>query len=423
MRSAEEGELRARLRPRRTDDLSWPEGFGASRSDRAALAALLSLPSLSARRLLELAQDVGSASACLRAVKAGRAGTEADRAAANAVAPDEVARRVDAVGARLVPAGEEEYPPELLELFDPPGGLFVRGGALRRGDQEAGSPPRVAVVGARNCSPAGREVAWIIGRGLASRGVCVVSGGARGIDAASHEGALAAGDAGRQGPGDGWEGDGPEGGARPRTPTVAVLGSGIDVPYPRDHRALLEAVARAGSLVSEYGPGVRARPFRFPARNRIVAGLARAVVVVEGARGSGALITADHALDLGRSVFAVPGPVTSELSWAPLELIRDGATMIRGAEDLLHDLDLVGPADPPGGGRDLPAALAGHGPSSPVVAVWRAMAGPTPADVIARATGLPLPEVMAALLALELQGLASSSGGRHERRIPEGRAR
>src|SRR5205809_6482365 len=156
------------------------------------------------------------------------------------------------------------------------------------------------MVGARSCSSIGKEVATAFGRGLAGAGVCVVSGGARGIDAASHRGALRAG--GR---------------------TIAVLGCGIDLLYPGQNRALLREVLGSGALVSEYPPGTPAEPFRFPARNRIVAALCRAVVVVEGARGSGSMITADHALDVGREVFAVPGAVSSPLAAVPLELIRD----------------------------------------------------------------------------------------------------
>jgi DNA processing protein len=175
------------------------------------------------------------------------------------------------------------------------------------------------MVGARNCSPAGAETAKAIARSLSRAGVRVVSGAARGIDKAAHLGAL-----------------GGAGG------TVAVLGCGIDVAYPNDNRTLLAEIASHGAVISEYPPGVPAEPFRFPARNRIVAALSRAVVVVEGADGSGSMITADHALEVGREVFAVPGPVTSPLSAVPLSLIRQGATLIRGPHDLLEDLGLEG---------------------------------------------------------------------------------
>ena len=178
----------------------------------------------------------------------------------------------------------------------------------------------MAIVGARRCSTLGGEVARDLGRRLGSAGVCVVSGAAYGIDASAHRGALDAG--GR---------------------TIAVLGSGIDVGYPRSSADLIERIAQTGSVVSEYAPGVPAEPLRFPARNRIVVALASALVVVEGAALSGSRISVDHALDLGREVFAVPGPVTSPLAEVPLALIREGATMIRGADDLLDDLGLVAP--------------------------------------------------------------------------------
>src|SRR5262249_52779080 len=205
-------------------------------------------------------------------------------------------------GARFVVWGGREYAPTLRHLADPPAGFFVRGADLRS------MPDRVCLVGARNASPDGCEIAMEIGRGLGGAVVCVVRGAARGIDTCGHRGALAGGGA-----------------------TIAVLGSGIDVAYPRGNAALIGRIAEAGAVVTEYPPGMPAEPFRFPARNRIAAALSRAVVVVEGAAGSGSMITADHAIDLGIDVFAVPGPVTSELSHVPLKLIRDGATMIRRA--------------------------------------------------------------------------------------------
>ncbi len=288
-------------------------------------------------------------------------------------------------------AGSEEYPRRLLDLTDPPAVLFVRGRALTEMD------PAVAVVGARNCSVLGREVATDLGRQLAGAGVAVVSGGARGIDIAAHRGALAWRDGGR---------------------TVAVLGCGIDAPYPRSHEAELLRIAEVGCLISEYPPEVRPEPRNFPARNRIIAALADAVVVVEGARGSGSMITTEHALDLGRSIFAVPGSVTSPLSSVPLGLIRDGAVMIRGATDLLEDLGLApasDPADEDVGGDaslNLPAGL-----SVEEVAVAETLAGPTLAEKVARSTGSSLQEALSLLLALELKGVVRNTGGRYELRL------
>jgi DNA processing protein len=378
-------------------DPAWPPGFARGAANRRALAVLLALPSLTARRLMRLASRHPSATACLGAVRrGGGASSDADRERAGALDGDELLRTAREAGARFVTAEDAEYPSRLLDLYDPPAALFVRGGPLAELD------PAVAMVGARNCSDTGREVAEAIARALAVAGVCVVSGGARGVDAAGHGGSLDAG--GR---------------------TLAVLGSGIDVPYPSQNAGLLERAASAGAVVSEYPPGTRAEPFRFPARNRLVAALAVGVVVVEGAAGSGSMITAEHAMDLGREVFAVPGPVTSELSHVPLSLIREGATMIRGADDLLEDLGFrsLVPSnegvDPSAGRGDLPeeSAEAGSGAGLPPdeARVLRALDAPGPIDLVARRASIPLPRVLSALVSLELRGLVRRVGGRLER--------
>lgn len=363
---------------------SWPTGFAVRQEDRQALMVLLGLASLTPRRLLELSERRGTASSCLQAVLEGQAGSEADRAIAASADPLDVARRLEDAGARLVSVGDPEYPEDLADLFDPPAGLFLRGSL------ESGRT-RVAVVGARNCSPAGSEMASALGRGLADAGVVVVSGGARGVDSAAHRGALGAGG-----------------------PTIAVLGCGIDVSYPRQNRGLLDEIARNGALLTEYPPGIPPEPFRFPARNRIVAGLARAVVVVEGATGSGSMITADHALDLGRDIFAVPGPATAELAAVPLALIREGAALIRGPGDLIADLGLEVSApsvpSPPRDGEDRDVIGAER-------VVWDSLTISSTPDSLAAATGLPLPEVISALVGLELRGRVLQVGGRYQRRL------
>jgi DNA processing protein len=195
-------------------------------------------------------------------------------------------RDLDARGLRWVARSDGAFPSLLRSIHDPPPGLFVRGDC----DLELLEQPSVAIVGARACSAYGASVATDLARELAAAGVSVVSGLARGVDAAAHRGALAAG------------------------ATVAVLGCGIDRDYPRAHTVLAAEVAARGLIVSEYPPGVEPAPWRFPARNRIVAGLTHATVVVEARERSGALITADLALDEGREVLAVPGEITSVLS-------------------------------------------------------------------------------------------------------------
>jgi DNA processing protein len=365
--------------PDETRSTEYPPAFASTEMDRRALLALSALSGLTARKLLALAAVEGPASACLAAVVTGRAGSRGDRAHVGQIDPDDIAARVAACNARVVAWGEAEYPPSLLDLADPPAVLYVRGRDLR----SLRSP--VAVVGSRQCSALGREVAVDIGRGLAAVGACVVSGAARGIDTGAHRGALDA--AGT---------------------TAAVLGSGIDVLYPPGSRRLLEEIELAGAIVSEYPPGVRAEPFRFPARNRIVAGLARALVVVEGAGRSGSMISVDHALDLGREVFAVPGPVTSPLSEVPLALIREGAGMIRGAEDLLEDLGFD--ERPPSAGR--PTEL-----PRDELRVYEGLMGPSLPDAVARAANVSIPDAVAVLTRLELRGLVRNVGGRYERRL------
>jgi len=362
----------------------WPEAFARSAADREALACLLAIPSLTPRRLLRLAQTERAASACLRAVSSGRMGRSADRDRATPGRGRELLQRAAELGARFVSVGEPEYPRVLLDLADPPAGLFVIGRPLSQLE------PRVAIVGARNCTATGEEVARTLAMRVGMAGVAVVSGGARGIDRAAHEGALLA--TGR---------------------TIAVLASGVDISYPPTHRELFTEIATHGAIVTEYPPGVRANTFRFPARNRIIAALCRAVVVVEGAKGSGSMITADHALDVGRDVLAVPGPVTSDLSYAPHRLIREGATLIRSADDLLEELGMA----PSGWHPDRASTATAPVPlTEDEECVLGALHGATPVDRVAMDSRMEAPRVLGVLIGLELRGAVRQSGGRWERR-------
>lgn len=359
----------------------WPAAFASGRKDREALLVLAGLEGIAPRELHQLAWRTGSARGCLAAVARGRAGSARDRALAARVEAKAVHDAMERCGARHVIPGDAEYPEVLLRLPDPPASLFVRGRAL------VPWPPAVAVVGARGCSPYGREVAEVLGRGLAAEGVMVVSGAARGIDAAAHRGALAA--------------DGP---------TTAVLGSGIDVDYPRTHRRLIQRIAQAGAVISEYPPGMLPRPHRFPARNRIVAALARGVVVVEGAPGSGSLITAEFAGDLGGDVMAVPGGVTGPLSAAPNALIRDGAALVRNAADVLDTLRL------PREAFTAPDGPGASGLGAEERAVLDHLSGfPATLDEVAAAAAVPPTRALRALAALELGGMVEASGGRYRR--------
>lgn len=371
--------MRAEARRSRDGGLSWPAGFARRRVDRDAALVLASLRGITPGRLLELAQSHRTAAAVLDRIREGDAGSANDRVAARAIRPTAVAASLDPVDARLVLVGDDEYPSQLEHLADPPLALFIRGRPL-------GAPrAQVAVVGARTCSDLGRDLARELGRALGAAGVAVVSGAARGIDAAGHEGALDAG-----------------------AVTVAVLGCGIDAVYPAGSRSLIRRILERGTVVSEYPPGVPPDGFRFPARNRIVAALSRAVVVVEGHERSGSLISAEHALDLGREVFAVPGAVTNPLSETPHRLIREGATLIRGPDDLLAELGLDVAEQVTFDDLDLPPDQR---------RALEAVRGSVVPDRVAAALGVRAPEALALLLRLEMRGLVRSVGGRFERRI------
>jgi DNA processing protein len=288
-------------------------------------------------------------------------------------------RRLAERGLRWVARSDPAFPRRLGQIHDPPPGLFVRGEAsLALLDR-----PCVAVVGARACSSYGTAVALAFGNELAAAGAVVISGLARGVDAAAHRGALEAGE------------------------TVAVLGCGIDRDYPRAHAALAAAVAQRGLVVSEYPPGVEPAPWRFPARNRIVAGLALATVVVEARERSGALITADLALDEGREVLTVPGEITSQLSRGTNQLLRLGATPATCAEDVLVAIGLE-PASrepPPLDARleRVRAAVAG---------------GASTGDAVVRRLDLAPGEVAAALAELELLGVVAQAEGLYREVMP-----
>jgi len=260
-----------------------------------------------ARELIEIGLSPGEARSILR--ERERRPVEAEK------------ERASTAGLRIVTSRDADYPPPLRELRGAPAVLYVRGTLVRELDS-----PAIAVVGTRRPTPYGRGVAHRLGRALAEAGITVVSGLARGVDGAAHRGVLDAG--GR---------------------TLAVLGSGLDRCYPAEHRPLLETIARTGAAVSEFALGCPPLPANFPRRNRIIAGLVRGVVVVEAAERSGSLITARLALEQGREVFAVPGPITSATSRGTHALLRQGARLLGGIEDIFEELDLrVELADPPG---------------------------------------------------------------------------
>jgi DNA processing protein len=292
------------------------------------------------------------------------------------------------MGAVLLTKVGEGYPEQLRPLPDAPPTLAVRG------DAQLLQVPGVAIVGARNASANGCAFARRLGRELAEAGLVVVSGLARGIDTAAHEGALAATGA-----------------------TVAVIAAGVDIAYPPENAALMQRIASEGAVVSERPLGAGARAKDFPRRNRIIAGLALGVVVVEAAPASGSLITARLALDYGREVMAVPGSPQDPRHRGTNQLLRDGAHLVESAADVLAILaPLCGRLEPPSL-RSTPVARGGHGPAEPVPMVRGRRTGPVEERVLAalgpaplavdeliRECDAPAPDVQAALLELELLG-------------------
>lgn len=370
------------------------------REARAALA-LAGVERLGPRRIRLLVDSCGSACAALDALARGGAPGIPDpegrakidpelraRLARLRLAPEMALRRLEERGIRLVARGASGYPTRLDHLPDPPALLWVAGpGALP-------TERAVAIVGTRRATEYGRRIARDVAAGLATYGWTVVSGMAAGIDGAAHRGALDAGGA-----------------------TVGVLGSGPDHEYPKANADLYERMRKEGLLASEFPPEERPRRRYFPRRNRVIAALGDAVVVVQAGRSSGALITADHALDLGREVLAVPGPVGAPGSAGVHGLLRDGAGVATSAEDVLRELG-VDPeleASPPVTGKAgtiRPAREDGH-----ARAIWRQLsAGPRPVDDLAASAGLPVGEALALLARLEVAGAVRAvPGGRYER--------
>jgi DNA processing protein len=274
---------------------------------------------------------------------------------------------------RCIRRRDRAFPELLAAIHDPPPRLYVRGVA----SLEVLSKPGVAVVGARACSSYGRSVTRSLARDLAAAGLVVMSGLARGIDGEAHRGALAAGGM-----------------------TVAVLGCGIDRDYPAAHAELARRIRQSGLVVSEYAEGTEPAPWRFPARNRIIAGLCRATVVVEARERSGALITADFALEEGRDVLAVPGEITSSLSAGTNGLLRLGATPVTCAGDVLELFDL----------EPVRAPASSLGPVADEL-LARLRDTPLTADELVRGAGIDPGDGSAALMELELAGRVTLEDG------------
>jgi DNA processing protein len=291
-------------------------------------------------------------------------------------------------GCYLLNWTEPEYPQTLLQIYDPPVLLYVRG------DPQVLNLPSLSIVGTRRPTLYGTQMAHRLGRHLAARGLVIVSGMARGIDAIGHQAAMDAN--GR---------------------AIGVLGTGIDVCYPKENKKLYEKVLERGAIVSEFPLRTHPAPENFPIRNRIVAGMPLGVVVVEGAQYSGSLITARLAMEFGREVFGVPGNATQPVSFAPNQLIKQGAKLATCAEDVIEELPtpiraaLVQAEKPEAEQRNLLAAAALNGTEKKLYELLSAEE-PVHIDDIVERSGLNSSEVLATLFDLEMKGIIRQLPGK-----------
>ena len=286
--------------------------------------------------------------------------------------------RASRAGFAAVTWGDAAYPPALAAIPDPPPVLWVRGLVASLAGQ-----PCVAIVGSRAATPYGLEVAGQLAFDLASRGITIVSGLARGADSAAHRGAL-----------------------RASCTTVAVLGSGVDIIYPSEHRTLAQEIEARGALVSELAPGTPPQQPFFPRRNRIISGLSRAVVVIEAGKKSGSLITARCAAEQGRDVLAVPGNVLTGRNRGAHALLKDGAKIVESADDIFEELAL-----PRLSSLASERAEAGDGAKADPILTCLPAGEACDLDTIAERSGLDPARLLPRLFELELQGSVRRAGG------------
>ena len=365
---------------------------GRSRDEVAAYLALAQVPGIGSARLRTLVAAFETAAAALRAPHGAIAALPGfTRAAASAIragsmrAGHEVLDHLDRLGARILLPDDAVFPPLLHEIPEPPAPLYVWG------DVATLARPAAGIVGSRDHSDYGAEAARVLASGVARAGVVVASGMARGIDAIAHTAALDAGGA-----------------------SIGVLGNGFGVIYPAANRALYDRMKVGGCLITELPPGERPHAGAFPKRNRLISGIAGVTVVVEAAPGSGALITADCALDQGRTVLAVPGPITSPTSLGCNRLIQQGAKPALTAGDILEELGLpgatqasVGPAAAEPGERPPPPDLSGLQRS-----LWETLrTEPKHVDALVATAGTDTGAVLTALTELEMRGVVKQQPG------------
>jgi len=292
------------------------------------------------------------------------------------------------IGCRVVHWREPEYPQTLLQIYDPPVMLYVRG------DTSVLNAPGLSIVGTRRPTVYGTQMAERMGKDLAKRGLVIVSGLARGIDAIAHQGATSVG--GR---------------------AIGVLGTGIDICYPKENKKLYEKVLERGAIISELPTGSHAAPENFPVRNRIIAGMPLGVVIVEGKEHSGSLITARLAMEFGREVFGVPGNATQEVSFAPNQLIKQGAKLVTNAEDVIEELPtpiraaLVQAEVVEAEQRTL-LAIESLNPTEQKIYGMLSAEEPRHIDDLVENTGLNSSDVLATLFNLEMKGVIRQLPGK-----------
>lgn len=358
--------------------------------------ALALTPGLASRLSARLLKRFGSPDAIFHASLTQLEACSLPAQVAQAIFKKEAFKRAErelkAVGnidrCRLINWSDPEYPKTLLEIYDPPVLLYARG------DASVLNLPSLSIVGTRKPTLYGTQIAERLARELAGRGLVIISGMARGIDAIGHQGALAAG--GR---------------------CIGVLGTGIDVCYPKENKKLYEKVLERGVFITEFPLRTHPAPENFPVRNRIVAGMPLGVIVVEGAEYSGSLITARLAMEFGREVFGVPGNVTQPVSFAPNQLIKQGAKLVTCADDVIEELPtpvraaLVKAEKPESAKRDAVIQESLKPGEKKVYGLLSAEESRHIDDIVER-SGLNSSEVLATLFDLEMKGLVRQSPGK-----------
>jgi DNA processing protein len=358
--------------------------------------ALALTPGLGARMAGKLLQDFGSPEAIFSASLTALESRRLPAAVAQAIhtrqplsdAAKELAM-VQAAGCRLLNWDEPEYPRRLREIYDPPTLLYVRGNVELLGRH------LISIVGARRPTPYGNQMAERLGRDLAERGLVITSGLARGIDSCAHKGAL----------------------STPTGATIGVLGCGIDVVYPKENKKIFADMEQRGAIISEFRMGTFPAPQNFPIRNRIIAGMSLGVVVVEGAQYSGSLITARLAMEFDREVFGVPGNATQPSSFGPNQLIKQGAKLVTGWEDVVEELptpvrvELL-PVETASAAERAELVEQDLTPTERPLYELLSVDEPRHVDELVELSGLTSSEVLAALFDLELKGVIRQLPGK-----------